>query len=367
MGTVEILTPCDEGECTELASGVFRKHILPKRAIQYTDKTGKRRTIDFNDAYLADLARSFRANAFDEVALQMADGANTHTLDPERKRAEVISLEVADDGMYALVKPNNEQAAQYLRENPKMGVSARIIEGMKRSDGQQFSRALHHVLVTTDPQIPGLNPWQEVEAVALASGDPDETVNLAGASYEGTTKMGQKDDGQVTLTLDATQAARLQELLAVDPAVLLARPQADVDPDDVDPDVTAEAIEMVRAEVALANENNALLTQRLNDAEISKEIGELVRTGLAPAIIEAARPLLSMQSGAVELSNVAGETVDPGATMRLVLDTVVQLNRAGLDVVDLNREVGSLVGQEVAQQDAEREAALDLWSEQYGN
>lgn len=374
MSTVEILTPYDQGEVTELSSGLFRKQVLPCRAINYTDKTGRNRTIDFNPQYLTDLARNFRGKAFDEVALQMADGANTHTLDPERKRAEIVGLEVATDGLYALVKPNNETAAQFLRENPKIGVSARIIEGMKRSDGKQFSRALHHVLVTTDPQIPGLNPWEEVQEVALASGSPDETVNLAGNSYEGTSDMagqsGQGSDDTVTLELTAERAARLEELLAADEAsreLSLAVTELANQPIETEENGDSDALELVRSEIELERSRNDQLTQRLNEAEIANELAEYARVGLAPAIIEAARPLLSMQSGAIELSNPAsGDIVDPGATVRTLLDTLIQLNRAGLDVVDLNHAVGSQHGEDITLA-TERDAALESWSAQYGN
>lgn len=378
MGTVEILTPYDQGEITELSSGIFRKQVLPCRSIQYTGKDGQRRTIDFNQQYLTDLARNFRAGAFDEVALQMADGANTHTLDPERKRASVIGLEVEPDGMYALVKPNNKRAAQFLRENPKMGVSARIIEGMSRSDGKQFSRALHHVLVTTDPQIPGLKAWEEVEAVSLSAGGPDETVNLAGASYEGTIVMAGTNgpgtgeggsSGNVTVSLTADQAALLQQVLTDTAAsnALADAVQLTSTHEQQDEAASDDALELVRQEVELAQAQNLELAQRLNDAEIAGELRTLAQSGLAPAIIEAARPLLSMQTGAVELSNASGQVVDPGAVVRNLLDTVIGLSRAGLDVISLDTETGSAQGVELTAADSERESVLAAWADQYGN
>lgn len=378
MGTVEILTPYDQGEITELSSGIFRKQVLPCRSIQYTGKDGQRRTIDFNQQYLTDLARNFRAGAFDEVALQMADGANTHTLDPERKRASVIGLEVEPDGMYALVKPNNKRAAQFLRENPKMGVSARIIEGMSRSDGKQFSRALHHVLVTTDPQIPGLKAWEEVEAVSLSAGGPDETVNLAGASYEGTIVMAGTNgpgtgeggsSGNVTVSLTADQAALLQQMLTDTAAsnALADAVQLTSTYEQQDEAASDDALELVRQEVELAQAQNLELAQRLNDAEIAGELRTLAQSGLAPAILEAARPLLSMQTGAVELSNASGQVVDPGAVVRNLLDTVIQLSRAGLDVINLDAETGSAQGVELTAADSERESVLAAWADQYGN
>lgn len=379
MGTIEILTPYDRGDVTELSSGLFRKQILPRRSISYTGKGGVRRKIDFNDAYLRDLVAGFRAGAFDEVAVQMADGANTHTLDPERKRASVVSLEMAADGLYALVKPNNEKAAQFLRENPKMGVSARIIEGMDRSDGLRFPRALHHVLITTDPQIPGLKPWAEAESVSLASGDPDETVDLADASYERNESMPKPPAGQTTLTLDQAQADRLTLLLNDDEAaaralfgvIQMTNPAGGSDDPDDDSDESGtggpdpDQLELTRTQVELANQRITEMSRQLAAAEVATELDRLGQQGLAPAIIEAARPLLMMQQGVVELSNGVDQ-VDPGAVIRQVLDTVIQLSRSGLDTVNLNRETG-FWGEDADSVQGEREVALAAWTAEYGN
>ena len=79
----------------------------------------------------------------------------------------------------AEVTPRGEEV---LRENPKLGVSARIVEDYARSDGKHFTAAIQHVLGTLDPRIPGLGAWEAIEA---ASPVPDTVIDLSGESFAG--------------------------------------------------------------------------------------------------------------------------------------------------------------------------------------
>lgn len=171
-----LLSPQDGSDAVELSAKTYRKRILPKATINY-----RGRKITFDESYLNDLANSFQQGAYDQVAFMLADTNNSHTLDPERFRGEVQGVEVADDGLYATIQVTPE-AAKVLRENPKLGVSARILENYQRSDGIHFPRALQHVLGTLDPVIPGLGTWEEV---ALSNGVALENVlDLSATSYE---------------------------------------------------------------------------------------------------------------------------------------------------------------------------------------
>jgi hypothetical protein len=171
-----LLSPQDDGAAVELSSRVYRKRILPKATIHY-----RGRKITFDDQYLHDLANSFQQGAYDQVAFMMAPDNNSHTLDPERFRGEIKDVEVGDDGLYGIFQVTPE-AAKVLEQNPKLGVSARILENYSRSDGKQFPRALQHVLGTLDPVIPGLGSWEEV---ALSNGiDPGNVIDLSELSYE---------------------------------------------------------------------------------------------------------------------------------------------------------------------------------------
>lgn len=174
--TLAILTPFHGSQAVELGNRTWRKKVLPVGDVEY-----KGRILHFTPSYLAGLARAFTARAYDQVPFQLADAANAHTNDPERTRGQITGMELGDDGLYvtAQLTPDGEKV---LQANPGLGVSARIVEGYQRSDGQFFTAAIQHVLGTLDPRIPGLGPWQAVEA---ATPEPEAVVDLSAAAFAG--------------------------------------------------------------------------------------------------------------------------------------------------------------------------------------
>jgi hypothetical protein len=90
-------------------------------------------------------------------------------------------MEAEPDGLWVTLKPT-EAGDKVLKENPELGVSARIVEDYARSDGQHFPAAIQHVLGTLDPRIPGLGAWQAIEA---ASPVPDTVIDLSASTFAG--------------------------------------------------------------------------------------------------------------------------------------------------------------------------------------
>lgn len=175
MRTV-LLSPVNRGNAVELGRKTFKKQILKKGSLDYEG-----RRIDFDDRYLTDLANAFKEGAFDAVPFQLADAGNAHTNDPERTRGEVIGLEVTPDGLDAIVELTDD-GAQVVENNPKLGVSARIIEGVKHAmGGQAWPRAIQHVLGTLDPRVTGMRPWEAIQLAADATGET--VVDLTDATY----------------------------------------------------------------------------------------------------------------------------------------------------------------------------------------
>jgi hypothetical protein len=115
------------------------------------------------------------------VPFQLADAANSHTNDPERTRGEIKSMDLEDDGLY-ITAELTEDGERVLTANPRLGVSARIVEGYDRSDGKHYPAAIQHVLGTLDPRIPGLGAWEAIEA---ASPVPDEVIDLSASQFAG--------------------------------------------------------------------------------------------------------------------------------------------------------------------------------------
>jgi hypothetical protein len=179
--TLAVLTPFTASEAVELGNRTWRKRVLPVGDVEY-----KGRLLHFTKDYLGRLVSAFQNRAYDQVPFQLADHANTHTNDPERTRGEITAMELGDDGLWitAELTPEGEKV---LKDNPRLGVSARIVEGYDRSDGKHFGEAIQHVLGTLDPRIPGLGAWTAIEA---ASPVPDQVVDLSAESFTDLTGPG---------------------------------------------------------------------------------------------------------------------------------------------------------------------------------
>src|ERR1035441_6422648 len=174
--TAAVLTPFYRSRAVELGNRLWRKKVLPVGDVEY-----KGRTLHFTLNYLKGLAGAFTARAYDQVAFQLADAQNTHTNDPERFRGDFVAMDAEPDGLWVTLKPT-EAGDKVLKENPELGVSARIVEDYARSDGQHFPAAIQHVLGTLDPRIPGLGAWQAIEA---ASPVPDTVIDLSASTFAG--------------------------------------------------------------------------------------------------------------------------------------------------------------------------------------
>jgi hypothetical protein len=389
--TVAVLTPFSSAPAVELGNRLWRKKVLPVGDVEY-----KGRTLHFTLDYLKRLARSFTDRAYDQVAFQLADAANTHTNDPERFRGEIVAMDAEPDGLWLTLHPT-EAGDRVLHENPKLGVSARIVEDYARSDGKRYPAAIQHVLGTLDPRIPGLGAWQAIEA---ATPTPDKVWDLSSSSFAG--EDGEPDGSLPagpTLTtpvrtdmadLDALDDDQKQKL-----ARLLALPDDQIDalaagglvvsqeelealttPDDGETDDDlAEAIEamsdeelaeleaqyeaengyqeerepvgaamsqeaMIAIELAEARQAEterelATVTARLHQEDYEAEKRRLADLGVPPFITELAKPLLEGAGHAVELAN--GNVVDAGQIMRKVLSEYARTAR----MLDLDVELGS--------------------------
>ena len=169
-----LLTPVDASPAIELGN-TWRKRILPVGEIEYQG-----RQLKFTRGYLQGLVAAWRDRAYDQVPLQFADAANTHTNDPERTRGWITGMEVEPDGLYVTAELT-ERGQRTLADNPYLGVSARIVEQFQRADGKFYPAAIQHVLGTLDPRIPGLGAWQAVEMANESS----VTIDLSNLSFAG--------------------------------------------------------------------------------------------------------------------------------------------------------------------------------------
>lgn len=363
-----VLTPFVRGRAIELGNQLWRKKILPVGDVEYNGRM-LHFTKDYNDA----LAQAYAQRAYDQVSFQLADGKNTHTNDPERHRGEIVSMTSENDGIWVTLRPT-EEGHKVLKDNPKLGVSARIVEGYSRSDGQFYPAAIQHVLGTLDPRIPGLGEWQAIEAAS----QPAVTIDLSTAHFAG--------QGEETTMPDMTpeQQANLNKLLNLDPAKLDAlvggAPQSvsTTEPADASPDLNtmtdqelADLIDSMSDEELAALESefyaetgaSAAATGLSNEAQIAIDLAnsradelerqqgvfqaemdkqrfeaekrQLADLGVPPYITELARPLLEGNGHTIDLAN--GGRADGGQIMRQVLSQFAKMAQ----MLDLDVELGT--------------------------
>lgn len=415
MTAVALHTPYDLSSATKVGKTRWRKQVLPLGSINY-----KGRRIDFDGSYLMDLARSFKQHAYDQVPFVLANEKNEHHMDPKLFEGDVVDFVMTGDGLDAVFDLTPEGAA-LVQKNPRLGVSARIVEGLAKSDGRTFKRAIQHVLATMDPRVTGLRPWQAVDL--SASGDI-EVVDLTAETYEGRNtqmpksklRVGSVDKKTRTATLDLSALSDEEfEILLADADVLeevqidpkTGKPVAtvpveddEIDPDEIeDPDqagdgevdpaaedvvipgtgqqpapgssspkkrkttttVEEEAIDQGGGVVAnLSNEFAAWKAERAKDVWKTKA-DKLAAAGVAPFLLDLAAPFMeSVDSQTIELSNGSGS-----ADIKETLDKMLS-GFAGM--VDLTPEMGHSINLSdlQAKNDPDQEL-LDEWSATYGN
>jgi hypothetical protein len=373
-GVLTLLTPWTRGGAVELGNQIWCKRVLPVGSIQYQG-----RTLNFTPGYLTGLEQAFKDRAYDYVPFQMADAGNNHTNDPERYRGSVVDMRHDPNGpdgpgLYMFIKPT-DRGEKVLKENPYLGVSARIVEQYDRSDGKHYPAAVQHVLATHDPRIPGLGGWRTIEA----ANTPQLVIDLTGASFAGE-EVPMPD-------MNAQQQANLSRLLNMDPAALerlvsgqggtppaapSAPPAPQGQPDDQLSDreledlinamddedlaalegefyaqtgagqaatgLTAEAqmaIDLANSRADEVERQMAVYQGELDRQRFESEKRSLADLGVPPYITELARPLLQGNGHTVDLAN--GSRVDAGATMRKVLSEYAKMAQ----MLDLNVELGS--------------------------
>lgn len=362
------LTPYEFAATQTLSRKLFRKKMLPVSSIDYNGKT-----IEFSKEYLQTMVDAFNDGAFDNVPLQFADAKNTHTNDPERYRGDVVAMDLSDDGVYITVAAT-DKGAEVLSENPKLGISARIVNEYQRSDGKFYPAAVQHALATHDPRIAGLGAWESVDS--YSNNGESDIMDFTGESYKKETTVPDftKEETDALRALlakaDETDAsAEDAELTDAELEALMAAVEADLasgeDSDDANEDVTDEADTAVDAKdetkvpvgagaelsnqhgdanVELSNQLKAQATElsrvrtELDDQRWKRESEMFTREyGLPPALVNLAKPSLKGDGHVTELSN--GETVDHGAIMREVLTEFGKLAK----MLDLSVEMGSSV------------------------
>lgn len=360
-GKLAILTPYSRtGEAQRVGRRLFRKKLLPVGTIDYDGQT-----VRFDEPYLREIVNSFEQEAYDQVPFQLANDKNQHTNDPERTRGEVVALDLQSDGLYMTVS-TTEEGAKVITENPKLGISARIVNGLQRADGKSFKAALQHALGTLDPRINGLGPWEAIEASStgepvldftesayreaedVADFTPDEVARLKALLAEPSDETDELTDEELNELIAAADELAGEggddelsdeeiEAILAEAAAGVEEPELEEVAASVDP-ATQRALELTSAQLSTQRLELSRVTSALDAGRFEQERDMFMRDyGIPPAIIDLARPVLEGENHTFELSN--GDVSDAGAVMRQVLTAIGQQ----VKLMDLSSELGSSV------------------------
>jgi hypothetical protein len=347
-GEYALLAPLDRNDAVELSKTLWRKQLLPKGTIDY-----KGRKITFDESYLKDLAESFRSSAFDQVAFLLAKDDNSHTMDPERFRGEVRGVELTPLGLDVLLDLTPD-ASDLVRKNPKLGVSARIIESLERSDGKKFPRAIQHVLGTLDPRVTGMASWQEV----TLSEEVGDTVDVTNEEVKVPTPAVVTDAPPPNTVPGAPTQDEIDGLEA----------DAAEDEEELEKAAASLSRKATRPPVELVGEATVdLATQhRIESLEIelarqkfANEMRQWVDKGVPPAIVLLAKPILELPNAPViDLSNHGAEPIDVASVIRNMLHETEGF-------IELTTMRGSAEAfDNEANEDQRVETLLDAWAKQ---
>jgi hypothetical protein len=385
MPASAILTPFSRGKAVEVGKHLFRKKLLPVGRITYEGQE-----VRFDRPFLETLLSSWQSGAYDQVPLQFATADNKHNNLPERTRGQVVSMDLDHDGLYVTVSATDE-GAKVIKDNPNLGVSARIVNGLKRADDKFFAGAIQHVLGTLDPQINQLGPWEAIEAsrqegevvldlsaveyqedgVAGRRGQPqlsDEELTRLRAFLDDTPPgdvedaVEQPEDAEPEDELSDEELADIiaaageleagdgsaapeggeesEDLTDAEIAALLEEPGAlEQITASTDP-ATVRALELANAQLGTQREELDRVTTALDEGRYEQERAYFAREyGIPPYITDLARPVLEGDGHVIELSRGQG-TADVGSIVRQVLLAVGEQ----VKMLDLSSELGSVDG-----------------------
>jgi hypothetical protein len=356
--TSAVLTPFVKDAALKSDRRTWRKRLLPVGEVSY-----KGRVLKFTEDYLKGLASAFQARAYDQVPFQLAGDDNRHTNDVERYAGDITDMRVEPDGLYITLAAT-ERGHKVMKDNPRCGVSARIVEGYDRSDGKFFPAAVQHVLATLDPRIPGLGAWQAIEA-----SNTIPLIDLSGYEFSGQERGGtavaelteeqkasrlaklleipedqidailagiQKNEGESEAAEDEPSEDDLvawidgmsdEELLALEREFEAEAGTVPVTADEgeLEPALSGDApgaLEMALEMNAVRTDETvrqlSVIQDELDDQRYASERDKLARSsGIPPYITDLAKPLLHGSNHVVDLAG--GGSVDAGQVMRKVL------------------------------------------------
>lgn len=298
-----LLTPPAEGQAEKVGKRTWRKQLLPIGSVKHEGHELK-----FTPEYLKRLAANFNDGKMDQVPFILVNDDNSHSQDPEKVRGDVTALEVHDDGLYALSELT-ERGEQLVKDNPKLGVSARI---------NQDDMTIEHVAGTVNPVVKGMKAWEainlsnkDVTLWDLSDGEfvesSDHAVSPSNVSTDALSAEDTKSLKALAARLRGKDASDSESLSDEDIQKLLnpeasTEESAETEPVAALSDEAKEAIELAKSDAKTAREESTRTATKLAESEWKNTERDFLEKGVPPSLLKLAKPHLSTASSVIELS-----------------------------------------------------------------
>lgn len=318
------ITPLHQGDAVEL-SGEGNKNVWEREILPYGKFHYKGREFDITPEWADNAIRAFKDGAVAQTWFHLADEKNSHDVDnrPDRYGGEVIELVKTNTGLTGRYRLT-DKAASLVRDNPKLGVSARFTTNYTReADSRRWPVVIDQVLGTLNPRIISSDTWKQV---ALSQVREGEVVEDASGEVWNVTSPGNGGGNEEKVTLSKEEYEQFKALLSRTPGPGEPGTESgdDGDLDDVLKELEGDD-QNTRVRTALSNANNSIgkLQREIAETRFEKEKSEYTAAGVPPAVVELARPILSSygEVEVVTLSNDGAESkVDARVQVRKILD-----------------------------------------------
>jgi hypothetical protein len=341
----------------------WRKQILPEGKYNY-----KGDELDLTADTHRQLIAAFNDKAFDEVPFQFGPEHNNDTF---RRGGTMVDVQyVPGEGTYGYFDfSTSPEAAKYVTDYPKFGVSPRIVIDHERMDGKTFPAALQHICGTVVPRATGMSAWEKVELSEADEFDDAEMIDFSDESIKGTvvgtgvvtkskSKSKSENEGGKTVELTQAQLDYITQKMKDDEEI--EKLFAGVTEQQQTPPPPA-----VPKEVTLSLSNHDKEIAALKAANVRAEWQarkiHLASQGVPPAVLDLAEPLMtSPDSRVIDLSTAEGNVqISDKVQMLSVLEALK-------GTVDLGEEQGHSVGGDEPSEQSFTDKQIDSFLTEYG-
>lgn len=155
----------EDNEAVQLAGNIFRKQLL--RYGEWVHPNDPSRKLVITKELVRKMIENFKRGVLDKVPVP-----DTHTRSALANTGYVIGLEEGEDGLYGILKIEDEVALEKIRKGLIPGISVSFTENyIVKETGENVGPVLLHAALVDNPYIKGL---KDFEPVTL--GDEGENV-----------------------------------------------------------------------------------------------------------------------------------------------------------------------------------------------